>query len=173
MPNPTITLQGKVHYNSLVQLDKFGKWSLKLYLNTPSVEAFRELQATTGILNRLSKDDEGYYANFSRPPKKTYGQGSRAKEIVFAPPIVLERDDRTPFRGNIGYGSDITITCEIFPYNIPASGGKKGKALRLTTVRVDNLVPYDAQEHGDERQIKEVAVLASTPPQPENSLKTW
>jgi len=159
--NPKVSFQGKAHWNSFPGMDKYGKWSIKLYLDKPSVDKFRDLQAEHGILTRLQKDDEGYYTNLGRYQKKVYG----IREIIFNPPVVVERDDKTPFQGKIGHGSDVTITCELYPYTIPASGGKKGRALRLEAVRVDNLVPYDAQEHSTDREAKQLSGLLNTTPQ--------
>lgn len=155
------TFQGKAHWNSLTNIDKYGKWSIKLYLDPPSKEKFQELVAEHGILTRLSKDDDGYYANFGRHQKKTYGP----KEIIFNPPVIVEADGKTPFLGKVGHGSDVTVTAELYPYTVPASGGKKGKALRLASVRIDTLVPFDVEEHGNEREVKQISALKGTPAQ--------
>lgn len=160
--NQVVVFQGKAHWNSLIHPDKYGKWSVKLYLDNASKDKLTELQAE-GVLTRLSKDDDGYYANFNRHQKKIYG----ATERIFDPPIVLERDDKTPFRDNVGHGSDLTVTCEVYPYTIPASNGRKGKALRMQTVRVDNLVPYDKKEMATDAEVKQMRGLSETPPQAE------
>lgn len=160
--NKEVTFQGKASWSMLTQADKYGKASIKLYLNDASKTLLQDLQSEEGILTRLAKDDEGYYANFGRAPKKVYGN----KEIIFGFPHVYERDGKTPFVGKIGHGSDVAVTCEIYPYTIPASGGKKGKALRLSSVRVENLIPYNAEDHGDKYEVRTVKTLAEIPPQP-------
>src|SRR5882672_3939228 len=141
MANKEVVFQGKASWNVLTQMDRFGKASIKLFLDEPSKALLQKLQMEEDVLTRLGKDkDTGeIFANFGRAPKKVYGQ----KEIIFGYPMVYERDGKTPFTAPIGHGSDVTVTCELYPYTIPASGGKKGKALRLSSVRVDNLVPYN------------------------------
>lgn len=160
--NKEVVFQGKASWNSLTQVDKYGKASIKLYLTDASKTLLQDLQAEDGILTRLSRDDDGYYANFGRHPKKVYG----AKEIIFGYPQVFERDGKSPYSGRIGHGSDVSVTCEVYPYTIPASQGKKGKALRLSSVRVDNLVPFNAEEHSNEYEAHSVKALANVAPQP-------
>lgn len=164
MLNREVAFQGKAHWNSLKNIDKYGKWSIKLYFNEPSLETFRELQATKGTLTRLQKDDDGYYATFGRYQEKTY----RGNKRIFNAPAVLNKDN-TLFEGYVGHGSDVTVSCELYPYNIPNPGGaptgKKGWAYRLASVRVDNLVPYNAIAHATEDEFKQVRGLVNVPPQ--------
>jgi len=160
MANKEVAFQGKAHWNSLTNVDKYNKWSIKLYFNEPSLEAFRELQAVKGILTRLQKDDDGYYATFGRYQRKTY----KGVDRFFPAPIVLNKDN-TIFEGFIGHGSDVTVSCELYPYTVPSSGGKKAWALRLSSVRVDNLVPYSAIKHGTEEELKQTRGLVNVAPQ--------
>lgn len=144
MASKFITFQGKCKWCRMQAPDQFGNWSTRLYFDNASLEKFREMQSELDILTRLKKDDDGYYAQLKRPAKKEYEdtQG-RKKTINFTPPTILQRDGVTPHNEGIGDGSDISVEMEIYQYNIPGAQ-KKGHAIRVHTVRVDNLIPVAA-----------------------------
>lgn len=164
----SVTLQGKCDWARLHHVNKFGNWSIRLFFDTPSLEKFRELQSE-GVLTRLHKNEENqYYADFKRNPSKEYKDKFGAtKTINFTPPIVLQRDGTTPFKDDIGNGSDISLELEIYTYTIPATNGKKGKALRVHSCRVDNLVPFVPATNLDAKEKELTAGVNSVPPQPE------
>lgn len=168
MANESVTLQGKAKYTRLVTLNKYGKWSVRLYFDKPSLEKFKNMQVDYGIKTVLHKDDNNdFYADLSRPPHKDYKtRDGGSKRITFTPPIVTERDGMTPFVGNIGDGSDISVEMEIYQYTIPGTG-KKAKAARLHAVRVDNLVPWVPQTGLTPSDLEQVSNLNKTPPQPQ------
>ena len=146
MPN-YVYLKGKVKNCRPHFVNKWNKYAAILYPCAESLEQIRDLQAE-GIKNQLKKDEDGYYLWINRPASKEY-QG-RVKG--FAPPEVLEADGKTPLRDvNIGNGSDVTMVMEVYGYNDPSSG-KKGKAMRWTAVKVDNLVPWDGKRDFSEEE---------------------
>lgn len=125
-------------FRHLFQLDsEFGdaRWHIKLHFTPESLEEFRALKLRT----HLKKDDEGYYATLSRRQRKITRNG---KELIWEKPQVFDKDG-IPVSPDtkIGNGSDITVKCEIYQFTAPNTG-KKEQAIRMESVRIDNLVPY-------------------------------
>jgi hypothetical protein len=121
-------------FNHLINADlEFNKWHVTLHFNPESLDKFRELKLKT----HLKKDDDGYYAKLSRPVTKLI----RGKMVSFAPPKFFDKDGMPIDGKGIGNGSDITVKCEVYKYTAP-SAKEKQNAIRLESVRVDNLVPY-------------------------------
>lgn len=159
-----VYLKGKCKWARLVQPDiKYNVWSLVLYPDSESYSKLMELRErhgdTDGILNVIKKDDEGYNITLKRPVEKTYSGQRRGLN----PPEVVEADGTTPCRNAsaIGNGSDVTCKLEYYTYKKPVGG--RGSAIRLASVRVDNLVPYNADEDRTEDQKKLVAGMSSQP----------
>lgn len=155
-------LQGKAKWARLHTPDqKYACWSLVLYPNSESYAKLLELKTAAdgvdGILNVIKKDEDGYYATFKRPLQKII----RGKATAFAPPEILQADGKTPQRDLVGNGSDVTIKLEVYPYPKPTGG--KGRATRLMSVRVDNLVPFEGRNDYTEEQHKAVKGLAEQP----------
>lgn len=167
MVETSVTLQGKGQFTKLVTLNKYGKWSTRLFLDQASLEKFRDLREKDGILTHLKKDENNqYYVDLGRPFSKEYkARDGSIKKINFTAPIVLQRDGQTPFVGDIGDGSDLSVELEVYPYTVPGTG-KKGKAIRLASVRVDNLVPFVYKTSLSERQLDNLENINKTPPQP-------
>ena len=140
-------LSGKGKYVRMFTVDKYGKYSLLLYLDKPSLAIWEQLKSE-GILNVLKKDDDGDYVRLSRPVKKTF----RGIDTVLRPPDVMDKDGK-PMVANdwIGNGSDITakLTCYTFAKQF---GGGTGAAIRLEGIKVHNLVPYVASDRTPEEQ---------------------
>ena len=78
------TLRGKVNWCKTKQLNKFGRWSVDVYLDDASIEKFKKLKEAPAIKNELKKDEDGYYVTFSRDPQKQI----RGKIVLFDPPFV-------------------------------------------------------------------------------------
>jgi len=130
---------GKIKFIHAVNMNKYDKWSVTFYPDSKSLDRIRELQAE-GIKNVMKKDDDGYYIQFSREPTKLI----RGKVVAFAAPKVVDRDGQ-PFDGNkIGWGSDATIRLEVYQHGTPNGG--KAKAARWDSIRVDNLIPFNAEK---------------------------
>src|SRR3990167_7095580 len=160
-----VYFQGKAKWARLINPDlKFNCWSMVLYPTPESYAQILELKETknnvAGILNVIKKDEDGYNITLKRPVNKPM----RGKVVAFSPPEVLEADGKTPLRNAlIGNGSDVTCKCEYYKYNTPIGG--KGTAIRLLSVRVDTLIPYEMKKDFTEDQLKAVEGLSEHPPQ--------
>lgn len=136
--------------------DEFQKWHVTLHFTAESVDEFRALKLKT----HLKKDDDGYFAKLSRPSRKITKGG---KELVFSPPKVFDKDGLPmPDAARIGNGSDITVKCELYQYT-PPGGKDKLNAIRLESVRVDSLVPYEPKKDYTKEEAKAAEGLTSQP----------
>lgn len=160
MATEYITFSGKAKWAQrlFVADPKFQKWSVQLYFDPESLDKFREAQVTYQLKNVLKKDDDGYYANFSRPESKRMG----TRVVGFAPPKVTY--NKEPYQGNIGNGSDITVMCELYSYKDPF--GKKGHAIRMESVRIDNLISFDLDNDINDPKDKEAYQRSIDAPEP-------
>jgi hypothetical protein len=149
---------GKAKWAHTTKPDKYDKYSIVLYLDQASLEKVRELKETKPpILNQLSKDEDGYYIKFSRPMSKVYN----GKVKGFAPPEVLKPDGIPLTEALIGNGSDVTCKVEVYTYNTP--GGGQGRATRLQSIRVDNLIPFEVKRDFTEEQEQTTRGLMEQP----------
>lgn len=137
----------------LVPDGEYNKWHVTLHFTPESLEKFRELKLRT----HLKKDDDGYYAKLSRPTQKLI----RGKMVAFAPPQIFDRDGK-PFTGHVGNGSDVTVKCEAYKYT-PPGGKERLNAIRLESMRVDNLIPYEPKRDYTDEQAKAAAGLTEQP----------
>lgn len=135
-------------FRHLFQLDTLyagpddpGKWHIKLHPTAESLDLFKSLK----LKNRLMRDDDGDYFNVNRPRKKVINlPNGGKKEIIFEAPKVFDVDGHPLTESaRIGNGSDITVKCEKYSYT---HNGKKSNAIRLDSVRIDNLIEYKAQD---------------------------
>lgn len=150
--------KGKGKWVFTNRLDKYGFWSLQLYLDDESKNKIIDLQ-TKGLKNTLKKDEDGYYVKFKREPVKKVKDKATGgeREIKFSQPLVFDIDGKVLTDTIIGDGSDITVKCQVYPFGGGSTGYAKGVAARLEAVRVDNLVPYtkdnligdDSRQAGD------------------------
>jgi hypothetical protein len=129
-------IQGKVSWFRPKVANKWNKWSVQIHPNADGLELIRDLQAQ-GLKNQLKKDEDGYYLNVSRPVTK---ETSTGKILTFTPVEVFDADG-SPFEGNVGNGSDVTIKVEVYEHGTP--GGGKAKAMRWVSARIDNLIPFN------------------------------
>ena len=143
-------------FRHLFDLDQeFQKWHVTLHFTAESLDEFRALQLRT----HLKKDEDGYYAKLSRPRRKIM----RGKEIIFDAPLVFDKDGNPITDSkNVGNGSDITVKCEVYQYTAPGSK-VRANAIRLESVRIDNLVPYSPQRDYEPDQAKAAAGLMDQP----------
>lgn len=154
-----IYLQGKSKWAKLTTPNKFGKWSIDVYLDEASLAKFKELKEK-GIKNSIKKDDDGYYVSLQRPQTKT---SMRGFTFGYSAPIVLDKDGETPFTGSIGNNSDVTAKIEVYYYDDPF--GKEGSAIRLASVRVDHLVEFEGDRDYDKDQTRQVKGMNEYPQQ--------
>ncbi len=131
-------LQGKVAWFRPKVPNKWNKWSVQIHPNADGLELIRDLQSK-GLKNQLKKDDDGYFLNVSRPVTKETATG----KILSFEPVKVFSADGSPFDGNVGNGSDVTIKIEVYEHNTP--GGGKAKAMRWVSARIDNLVPFNSE----------------------------
>lgn len=149
MPNREEFLKGKVKYAHTKRLSKYGKWSVVLYPDEPSLAIVKRL-IEEGIKNELKKDDDGYYITFGRPPEKLDRQGRR---YTLEPVVVIDNEGRV-FDGYIGNNSDCGVKIETYGGTTPQ--GSKYKAARLAGIKVFNLVPYEPSNSDQEKEVKAV-----------------
>lgn len=109
------------------------QYRMQLYLTPEGVIEFKKL----GVKNKVNTDEDGSYVNLKRDVSKIM----RGQTVSFSPPIVVDKEGNPFKEGSIGNGSDLTVTVEHYAYN-PKTGGGPAHAIRLHTVQVDNLVPY-------------------------------
>lgn len=145
MASEEVYLKGKTKWFWHNKLDKYNKWSHRLYPDTDSLEKVRELQ-TQGVKNTIKKDEDGWYVNLTRSPtiKKKTALGETS--IAMEPPKVVDKDGQ-PYMGFVGHGSDVTTKMYVYEHRTPAPPGStipgKAKAMRWDASRIDNLVPYE------------------------------
>lgn len=166
--NPTtyVFLQGKAKWAKLVTPDtKFGsQWSVQLYPNDESYQKILDLKENkgevSGVLNVVKKDEDGYNISLKRQTQRLI----KGKMVGFTPPVILEADGTSPLRNAlIGNGSDITCKVQLYRYKKPAGGF--GQAIRLESVRVDNLIPYESKRDFDEDEQRQTKGIDGQPAQ--------
>jgi hypothetical protein len=124
-------LSGRAKWAKLFKPDeKYGNYQLNLYLDKDSEATFDSI----GLQLTKKKDDEGTYVTFRRAPKKLI----KGELVDFGPPKVIDRDNQ-PLDKLVGNGSEVTI-------KVAAFETAKGLGHRLDTVRVENLVEYEAKD---------------------------
>ena len=151
-----VFIQGKLSWVYCYKPNQWGDWTVTIHPTPPSLEKIRELQ-TEGIKNVLKKDEDGYYTRFKRPTQRVV----KGKVIGLTAPEVLQADGKTPLKLNVGNGSDGVVKLEVYQHNTPS--GKKAKAARLLSVKVDNLVPFEMKRDFSEGQKEAVEGLAEQP----------
>src|ERR1700692_1080021 len=139
MATKEIFLNGKCKWARTKVLSQYGKWSVVLYPDAPSLDKIKTL-IDEGIKNELKKDDDGYYITFSRPSDRTDRQG---RKFTLVPVTVVDNDGRI-FNDQIGNGSDIAVKLEVYGGKTPS--GTDYKAARLAGIKVFNLVPYKPEK---------------------------
>ncbi len=130
-----IEITGKVAWFRSKVPNKWNKWSVQIHPDNAGLELIRDLQAQ-GVKNQLKKDDDGYFASFSRPVTKTTSTG---KIISFKPVEVFHNGEL--LIDNVGNGSDVILKLEVYSHDTP--GGGKAKAIRWVSANVINLVPFE------------------------------
>lgn len=160
MSTEYVYISGKLSWVHTNKLDKYGKWKATVHPDKASEEIVFRLQKE-GCKNKVGKDDDGYYVTYSRQPNITV----RGQVIGLAAPEVLNPDGTPLTQALIGNGSDGTLKLEVYPYHVHSDppGVKKGKAARLLSIRVDNLVPFELKRDFTPEQKELVEGLAEQP----------
>lgn len=153
MATKIVYLKGKAKWAHTARPDKYGKLSVVLYPDAESLEIFKELKKEPAILNVLQQDDDGHYFKLGVEPNKNIN----GKVVVFD--IKVLKPDGAPLTESlIGNGSDVTVKCEVYTYR-----AGKGRAIRPSVIRVDNLVPYTVQNSMNDEQKKQVEGVLEQP----------
>ena len=154
MATKYVNLSGKTKFAHFHQPDKFGFWSVNLYLDDQSKIEWAKLKQE-GIMNRLRKDDDGEFVTLRCPvEKKMRGVMTKMQ------PISLIKDG-IPYLGMIGNGSDVTCMITVYNYRKPQTQ-EQGIAIRLSAVRIHNLVEPNIKQFPPEGQ-KAAGALAALP----------
>src|SRR6266404_1704511 len=158
-----VYIKGKSRWSSLyrAEVSPFGgpaAYKQIIWPDNDSLTVLRQLQKE-GMKNTEKRDEDGSYFTFRRPVNREI----RGELTGFAPPEVLNKDGSPLRETAIGRGSDITVKLEVYSHKVPGSPGKKAKAARLASVRVDNLVPFKKEIDYNEDQTKLVDGLMEQP----------
>jgi hypothetical protein len=154
MATKQVFLSGKTKFANFHQPDRFGYWSVNLYLDDASKVEWAKLKQE-GILNRLRKDEDGEFVTLRCPvEKKIRGVMTKMQ------PISLIKDG-IPYLGMIGNGSDVTCMITVYNYRKPITQ-EQGIAIRLGAVRIHNLVEPNIKQFPPEGQ-KAAAALTALP----------
>lgn len=147
----TVIIQGKCKWAHTKRPNRFGDYSIDIYPNEPSLKIVEGL-IKEGIMNRLKKDDDGYYIRFKRP---TAIKSRKTQQLIpLDPPQVID-SDRRHLDVFIGNGSDVSVLLEVYGGKNPM--GNPYKAARFKGVKVENLVPFTSdsiQETYDHNRLK-------------------
>lgn len=127
-------LIGTAKWTKKNEPDKYGKYSVCLYMNDSSWEAYKN----SGLQLKEREDEDGKFIQFSRSHEKVWNN----ETVVLGPPKVLIRDDDkyVPFDEDIGNGSLVTLKINV--YNT-----KRGPGHTLEVISVENLVPYESKKN--------------------------
>lgn len=158
MASKTIILSGKSKFSHLHVPDQFGFWSINVFLDEPSKVLWAKLKEE-GILNRLREDKngEGQFVTLRQPVEK------KMKGVMTKMDPVSIIKDGIPFIGVIGDGSDISCMITVYDYRKPITK-ELGRAIRLTAVKVRNLVEGSISTFPEEVQPKVKELLAAEDP---------
>ncbi len=160
MAKQYIYIQGKGNWARLVTPNKFDKWSIQIHPNAESLEILRDMQAR-GAKNMIKKDDDGYFTNIGRTISKTYVKSGKTE--AFTAPKVFDKDGNLLDGNTVGNGSDVTLKVEWYEHGTPTGG--KAVALRLDSVRVDNLVKFEPERDLDKYEKENLSGLKDQPEQ--------
>lgn len=131
-----VDLHGKVKFVHALNLNKYNRWSVTLYLTEESLKKVREMKAE-GLKNEIKRDDGGDYISFHRDPTKEM----RGKVVSFPAPKVIDKEGQPMDGSKIGWGSDVMVRLET--YKSGPNSAFKFFGARFDSIRVDNLVEYN------------------------------
>lgn len=134
-----VDLHGKVKFIHAVNLNKYNRWAITLYLTEESLKKVREWKAE-GLRNEIKRDDDGDFITFHRDPTKMI----KGKVVPFLAPKVIGPDKQPMDGSKVGWGSDVTARIEVYK-STPLSTYKFFGA-RWDSLRVDNLVEYNPEK---------------------------
>lgn len=119
-----------------------GKWSVDMYIEGLELEKVREWQSL-GIKNSVKKDpnENAWYIRLSRKCALVTRDG---RKRGLEPPFVYQQvgENKIPITTLVGNGSTGVAKCHLWRFN--PEPHIKGIALRWESLRIDNLIKYDA-----------------------------
>ena len=126
------------HTTPEIDLNGDKVWRTTFYPKPESMEKINALKAE-GLKNTIRKDDDGYHLRFGRPVVKKSRAG---KVMTFDAPEVVDMNNQ-PITELLGNGTTGILVLEVYAHGTP--GGGSAKAARFAGIKVDNLVPFNAQ----------------------------
>jgi hypothetical protein len=142
--NEEIYLSGKCRWVRIESPNQWGDYKFDLYPDPTSLNKIMELKGR-GLMNKLRNEEDGPCMSFKRPAKKTM----RNHEIVFGPPIILDKDGAPTLRA-VGDGSDVICKLTIYPFKSPR--GTPAVAARWESIKVVNLVPFSPNQFTEQQE---------------------
>lgn len=139
------------------------QWNIRVHLDPDSLSLFKKLKEkdgeVEGIMNDIKMDDDGEYVVFRRYVTRKW----KGIETQLTPPIVVDKNNR-PTTENIGNGSDVTVKVQCYTF-AARFNRKLGRAIRLESVRVDHLVPFERSDltENEEKQVAGMDAIPITP----------
>lgn len=134
-----------------------GTWYINIYPNATDLPRLLAYKEDPAIRNHVRKDEDGTFMKISRPQVKKRNVGA---DMVFEAPLVVDKDGKV-ITDLIGNGSNVTVQVEVYDY---AHKGKPGRAIRLESVRVNELIPYVAKTNlQDPAQVRAATDMAKQP----------
>ena len=122
----TVYFEGPCAWAQLQKTDKFGNYSIQLYLDPDNLALYTK----QGLAAEVKEDERGKFVRFKRVPVRV----KNGKPIEFGAPRVFNRDGQ-PITELIGNGSK--VICKVTIYDTP-----KGRSSTLEAVQVSELIPY-------------------------------
>lgn len=108
-----------------------GQWSIQVALDESSLSVLEE----SGLRLQVREEEEGDIVMFRRPCRKEI----KDEWVEFDKPELIDAEGNNITSTNIGNGSDVTVKVAVYDTRF-------GKGHRLEAVRVDNLIPYEADD---------------------------
>lgn len=143
-----IYVSGTAEWAQVKRPNKFGNWSINVYADKATRKSLKELGLRANPKEGNEEYGDGWFLTFRRPTSAMW----KGVQTDLAPPKVVLADG-TEFDGLIGNGSKVTVKLEVYEYKggTDAKGlsYEGGKAARLVSVRIDELVEYVANSENE------------------------
>jgi len=124
----TVYFEGKCYWAQLNKTDKFGNYSLQLYLDPDGLALYTKL----GIQSAVKEDDKGKSIRLKRTPVKIV----KGKPVDFGAPTIFDKNGQ-PLKEGTLIGNESTVICKVRVYDT-----MKGVGSTLEAVQVVDLIPF-------------------------------
>lgn len=133
MTTKEIYLTGTVKWCKYLEPDRYGNYSVNLYLDDKSKEKFKE----SGSRTTPKEDDDGEFVVLRRKEVRRNKDGD---EIDNGRPVIFDADNNViEDERLIGNGSKVTCKIRVYPTSM-------GPGTSWESLRIEELVEYDAVE---------------------------